>query len=383
MFTVPKNLTALGTVALAALGSWLSVGWGRRQSQPNICHMPSSDSFNSELPNITLLATGGTISGTSQDLLDISTYQIGSLGFQPLIDGVPGLENIANVKGVQVGRVGSHDIEAKLLIELAQIIQQELDSPLTQGVVVTHGTDTLEETAFFLDLVIKSEKPIVMVGAMRPASAISADGPRNLMLGVSLAANEDARNRGVMIALNDRIGSARFVTKTNANRVDAFRAPEQGFLGVFANPARPLFYYPPSRPLGHRHFDVSHKSPAAGLPKVDILYGYQGLEAGLFESAVTLGAKGIVLAGVGEGWWPTAAMAEVRRVARERAVAVLMSRRSLEGYVSGPWEKGSDPGWCGFLDPARCRIQLQLCLEAGIGKDDMAAVFRPDIGKSG
>lgn len=373
----------MGTRALAALGSWLIVGWGNGQYHSNILDMPVSGYFNSDLPNVTLFATGGTISGSSPNLLDTSTYQIGSLGFQTLIDGVPGLENIANVKGVHVDKVGSHDIDSRILIDMAQRIQLELDNPLTQGVVVTHGTDTLEETAFFLDLAIKSEKPIVMVGAMRPASAIGADGPRNLLLGVSLAANREARDRGVMIVLNDRIGSARFTTKTNANRVDAFRAAEQGFLGVFADPARPLFFYPPSRPLGHRHFDVSHKPAAAGLPKVDILYGYQGLEAGLFESAVALGARGVVLAGVGEGWWPTAAMAEVRRIARERGVTVLMSRRPLDGYVSGTEENGSDAGGCGFLDPARCRIQLQLCLEMGFGKEDMAAVFRPELGASG
>lgn len=370
----------MGTAALVALGSWLTAGWGHGQYHPSLCATPVSVVFDSRLPNITLVATGGTISGMSPNLLDTSTYQIGSLGFQPLIDGVPGLENMANIKGIQFHRIGSHDMETGVLIDLAQIIQSELDNPLTQGVVVTHGTDTLEETAFFLDLVVKSEKPIVMVGAMRPASAIGADGPRNLLLAVSLAASEDARNRGVMIALNDRIGSARYTTKTNANRVDTFRAAEQGFLGVFADPARPLFFYPPSRPLGHRHFDMSHKSLSAGLPKVDILYGYQGLEAGLFEAAVARGARGMVLAGVGAGWWPTAAMAEVKRVAGERGVAVLMSRRPLDGYVSGAGENGSDAGGCGFLDPARCRIQLQLCLEVGMTKEDMATVFRPELG---
>lgn len=368
----------MATGALATFGSWLTAAWGQGQYQPNVYNVPLSGYFNSELPNVTLFATGGTISGTSPNLLDTSTYQIGSLGFQTLIDGVPGLENIANVRGVQVDKVGSHDIEAKILIDMAQRIQHELDNPLTQGVVVTHGTDTLEETAFFLDLVIQSEKPVVMVGAMRPASAIGADGPRNLLHGVALAASTDARDRGVMIALNDRIGSARFTTKTNANRVDAFRAAEQGFLGVFADPARPLFFYPPSRPLGHRHFDVSRTPPAAGLPKVDILYGHQGLEPGLFEAAVARGARGVVLAGVGEGWWPTAAMAEVRRVARERGVTVLMSRRPLDGYVSGTGENVEAAGGCGFLDPARCRIQLQLCLEMGIGREDMAAVFLPE-----
>ena len=328
---------------------------------------------NTTLPNVTIFATGGTIASGSSNLHDTSTYQIGSLGFQKLIDAVPNLTTISNIRGVQVANVGSHDVRAELLVRLAQQIQRELDNTSTQGVVVTHGTDTLEETAFFLDLTIKSEKPIVVVGAMRPATAISADGPMNLLHAVALATDRSARNRGVMIVMNDRIGSARFTTKTNANRVDAFKAVEQGFLGVFAN-VRPLFFYPPSRALGHRHFDISQKSPRTGLPKVDILYGHQELEAGLFRSAVNLGAKGMVLAGVGGGWWPTTAMDEIRQIAREHAVPLIMSRRPQDGYVGGT---GSWPLGCGFLDAARCRIQLQLCLELGLDKEDaLETVFQ-------
>jgi L-asparaginase len=321
---------------------------------------------DSSLPNITIFATGGTIASSSSNLHDTSTYQIGSLGFQKLVDAVPNLTTIANIRGVQVANVGSHDIQAELLVDLAHQIQREVDNGSTQGVVVTHGTDTLEETAFFLDLTIKSDKPVVVVGAMRPATAISADGPMNLLQAVSLAANQGARNRGVMIVMNDRIGSARFTTKTNANRLDAFKAVEQGFLGVFAN-IQPLFFYPPSRPLGHRHFDISRKPPRTGMPKVDILYGHQELETGLFQSAVNLGAKGLVLAGVGGGWWPTTAMDEISQIAREHAVPLIMSRRPQDGFVGGT---GCWPLGCGFLDAARCRIQLQLCLELGFGQED-------------
>lgn len=362
----------IGSSTLVSLGSWLTADWGISQYSANLAGVSESRHFDNKLPNITIFATGGTIAGASLNHHDTSTYQIGSLGFQNLIDSVPNLTTISNVKGVQIANVGSHDIRTELLIHMAQQIQQELDSPLTQGVVVTHGTDTLEETAFFIDLTVKSEKPVVVVGAMRPATTISADGPMNLLHAIALAASASARNRGVMIAMNDRIGSARFTTKTNANRVDAFRAVEQGFLGVFVD-ASPIFFYPPSRPLGHHHFNISHKTPDSGLPKVDILYGHQELEAGLFKSAVELGARGIVLAGVGGGWWPTIAMAEIKQVAMEHGVFLMMSRRPQDGYVDGA---GSGSLGCGFLDPSRCRIQLQLCFDLGLGKNKIERIFQ-------
>lgn len=327
--------------------------------------------FDPKLPNVTIFATGGTIAGSAISGRDMSKYQIGALGVDALIDAVPELCGIANIRGVQVANMGSHNVDSDVLVHMAKEIQRDLDNPFTQGVVVTHGTDTLEETAFFLDLTVESEKPVVAVGSMRPATAISADGPLNLLSSVALAVSEGGKNRGVMTAMNDRIGAARFMSKTNANRVDTFRAVEQGYLGVFDN-TRPVFFYPPSRPLGHRHFDISQSSTKTGLPKVDILYGHQGLEPRLFKSAVDLGARGVVLAGVGAGWWPTLAREHVDAIAEVSGVTVMTSSRTMSGFV----DDSSGGVGCGFLDPQRCRIQLQLCLETGLSRDEIRDVFQ-------
>lgn len=358
---------------LVALVAWYGTAGDAQQVQiPLGPHdVEKFNCFDPKLPNITIFATGGTIAGSAISGKDMSRYEIGSLDVGALIDAVPDVCNIGNIRGVQVANVGSHNIRSDILVNIAHEIQHDLDNPHTQGVVLTHGTDTLEETAFFLDLTLKSEKPVVAVGAMRPATAISADGPMNLLTSVSLAASPTASGRGVLMAMNDRIGAARFTTKTNANRVDSFKAVEQGYLGVFEN-THPVFFYPPSRPLGHRHFDISRTSASRSLPKVDILYGYQGLEPSLFDAAVDLGARGVVLAGVGGGWWPTLARQQIDAVAERKGVPILTSSRSMSGYV----DDSSGGVGCGFLDPQRCRIQLQLCLEVGLSKEEIRDVFQ-------
>ncbi|KAL6869673.1 hypothetical protein ACO1O0_001002 [Amphichorda felina] len=361
----------MGSATLVALYAWFIAVRLTEQQRLGPHGISAFNCFDPKLPNVTIFATGGTIAGSAISGKDMSKYQIGSLGVEALIYAVPELCAMANIRGVQIANIGSHDIDSNVLVHMAQEIQRDLDNPYAQGVVVTHGTDTLEETAFFLDLTVKSEKPIVTVGSMRPATAISADGPLNLLSAVALAVSESGRNRGVMTVMNDRIGAARFMSKTNANRVDSFRAVEQGYLGVFDN-TQPVFFHPPSRPLGHRHFDISNSSTETGLPKVDILYGHQGLEPRLFKSAVDFGARGVVLAGVGAGWWPTLAREHVDAVAERSGVAVMTSSRTMAGYV----DDSSGGVGCGFLDPQRCRIQLQLCLEEGLSLDEITDLFQ-------
>lgn len=325
-------------------------------------------SYNASLPNITIFATGGTIAGSASSKDQTTGYQAGALGVQVLIDAVPEILNVSNVKGVQVANVDSGNITPQILLNLTQQIQQELDSEYCQGVVVTHGTDTLEESAFFLDLTVRSEKPVVIVGAMRPATAISADGPINLLEAVTLAATPAARGRGTMVVLNDRIASGYFVTKTNANSLDTFKAFEQGYLGFFID-IEPIFYSTPSTPLGKPYFDLANTTE---LPQVDILYGYQGLNPALATAAVESGAKGLILAGMGAGGWTTPGREAIAKIINETDTAVVYSRRTMDGYV----EPSDNPGYGGgFLNPQKARITLQLALDAGYGSAQLETLF--------
>lgn len=324
--------------------------------------------FNASLPNVTIYATGGTIAGSARSADQTTGYTAGAIGVQALIDAVPQLCNISNIRGVQIANVASGSIVPEILLNLTQKIQEDLDSGLTQGVVVTHGTDTLEESAFFLDLTVSSEKPVVVVGAMRPATAISADGPMNLLAAVTLASSEEAEGRGAMIVLNDRIASARYTTKMDANMLDTFSG-ENGYLGKFLN-IQPVFYYPPARPLGHHYFNVSATPAENGLPKVDILYGHQALETGLIQAAIDLGAKGLVTAGVGAGSFPLSGE-ELQRVYNETGMPIVTSSRVPAGFQQG---RTSAIG-AGFLSPQAARIQLQLALEVGLEYDEIKEVF--------
>ncbi|KAF4990689.1 hypothetical protein FGRMN_8321 [Fusarium graminum] len=388
------------STALLHFGAWAASVWGSpvhelhlqphfsaQQKAPIQTGIPFAISpasefncFNSNLPNITIYATGGTIAGSASSADQTTGYQSAALSVQSLIDAVPQLCNIANVRGVQFANTDSIDMSSTMLKALAEQIQDDLDSPFTQGAVVTHGTDTLDESAFFLDLTVQSQKPVVVTGSMRPATAISADGPMNLLSSVTLAATESARGRGVMIAINDRIGSARFTTKVNANHLDAFQAPDSGLLGTFVN-VQPVFFYPPSRPLGHHHFDlqrINSRRPgrqalpgSSALPQVEVLYAYQELSVGMFQAAIDLGARGIVLAGLGAGFWTSKGTEEIRRIVRETDIPVIVSRRPEGGFV-GPCEAGIGAG---FLNPQKARVQLQLALEAKMDNAAIRALF--------
>jgi L-asparaginase len=214
------------------------------------------------------------------------------LGIQTLIDAVPEMLDVANVAGVQIANVGSPDVSSPILLEIAHRLNTVVcKDPTMAGAVITHGTDTLEETAFFLDATVNCEKPIVIVGAMRPATAISADGPYNLLQSVTVAASKEARKRGALVVMNDRIASAYYVTKTNSNTMDTFKALEAGFLGAIVSNT-PYFFYPPVEPTGKTAIDVTN---VTDIPRVDILYSYQDMTNDTLFSAVENGAKGVVV----------------------------------------------------------------------------------------
>ncbi|MFY8765689.1 type II asparaginase [Klebsiella pneumoniae] len=320
------------------------------------------------LPAIKIFATGGTISGGSASKTDTTKYQDGQFDVDALINALPDIRSIARVSGEQVVNISSEDVDSPTLLKLSKAINRSLTDPEISGAVVTHGTDTLEETAFFLDLTINSPKPVVVTGSMRPATAISADGPMNLMEAVSLAGTESAANRGVLVAMNDRIGSAAFTTKTNATTPDTFRAAEQGFLGTFIG-TEPKFYYPPVRPVGQPHFNLNG---IKSLPRVDIIYSYQDFDDTLIKASVANGAKGIVMDGTGNGDVPKRTMA-VLNSAMQKGIPVIFASRTGTGYVTSP--KSSLGIGSGFYNAQKARILLMLALAKGDDRNAIRSYF--------
>lgn len=321
-----------------------------------VTSLPRSDS----LPRLRLLATGGTIAGAQTGKLPRG-YQAAAFSTDALIAAVPQLAELARLEVEQVAAIGSQDMDNATWLRLAGRAQAALDDPESSGVVVTHGTDTMEETAFFLNLVIRSTKPVVLVGAMRPATAISADGPMNLYNAVAVAAHPDARGRGVLVVANDEIHFAREVAKTNTTQVGTFRATHRGLAGL-VNAGRLHLYAPPVR----RHTSASEFSVAEAitLPRVDIIYAHAGMDHVLIEAAVRAGARGIVLAGVGDGNIGAVALAAAADAARA-GVAVVRSSRTGGGVVERNIEVDDDA--LGFiaadeLNPQKARVLLMLGL---------------------
>lgn len=315
---------------------------------------------------MTIYATGGTIAGASASNTDTTNYKAGSIGVQTLIDAVPELKKVARIDGEQIANVGSSDIDSTVLLKLAKAINAKLADPATQGVVVTHGTDTLAESAFFIDVTVNSPKPVVFVGAMRPATAISADGPMNLLNAVTLAASKDAMNRGTLIALNDRFGSAFYTIKTNSTTVDTFKAEEQGFLGTFTS-AKPYFWFSPATPVGKVTFDVSN---VTSLPKVVILYAYQDQDAALIDAAIKDGAKGIVIDGSGNGSINSAVKKRIAELDKQ-GFPVVRATRTNSGLVTAKTEGIG----AGVYSASKSRWLLSLALSTGLSYDQIKSMF--------
>jgi L-asparaginase len=314
------------------------------------------------LPKIKVLATGGTIAGAQTTQADAG-YKSGSFSVDDLIKAVPQLKNIAELSGEQVANIGSQTMNHEVWLKLAARCNELLSQKEVDGIVITHGTDTMEETAYFLSLVVKSEKPVVLVGSMRPATAISADGPINLYNGVALAGNPEAKGRGPLVVLNDTIHYARETQKMHTTRMDTFVSPNRGIAGML-NTGKAFFY---SQNV-MRHTAKSEFSVAglkiADLPRVEIVYSHADLGGETVDFLVSKGVKGLVLAGVGDGNSTDAVIAALERAAK-KGVAVVRSSRVGSGVVDRNVEINDDK--LGFiagmeLNAQKARILLMLGL---------------------
>jgi len=325
-------------------------------------------------PNVTILATGGTIAGAAATGTQTG-YTSGAVGIDTMVKAVPGIEKLANIKGEQISNVGSQDMSFDIMLKLAKRINELLATPGVDGVVVTHGTDTMEETAYFLNLTVKSDKPVVMVGSMRPSTAVSADGPLNLYNGVGVAADPKAKGRGVLVVMNDQIHGAHSLTKTSTTAIQTFMSPLRGLVGVSAYGKNDWYNDPPWKHTSQSEFDISSVTK---LPRVGIVFGDVDMSPDLIDASVNAGAKGIVIAGVGNGNMNKASVDAAARAAK-KGVVVVRSSRVATGLVDRNVEVNDDE--LGFvasdeLNPQKSRILLSLALLKGSQPAQIQELFR-------
>ncbi|USX24954.1 type II asparaginase [Oxalobacteraceae bacterium OTU3CINTB1] len=314
-----------------------------------------------KLANVTILATGGTIAGSGASSTTTVGYTAATVGVDTLIKAVPELSKVAQVKGEQVFQIASENMTNEHWLTLAKRVNVLLAQSDVDGIVITHGTDTLEETAYFLDLVVKSKKPVVLVGAMRPGTALSADGPINLYNAVLLAASPDAAGKGVLVAMADQIHSARDVSKTNTSTPDSFKTTELGLLGYIQG-NKPYFYRASTRKhTADTEFDISKLDK---LPQVDIVYGYANVGPVALNALVAAGAKGIIHAGVGDGSL-AASVKTALIAARKQGVMIVRGSRVGQGILARNGEANDDEldfVAADTLNPQKARILLMLAL---------------------
>lgn len=319
------------------------------------------------LPRIRVVATGGTIAGTATSATDATGYRAGTTGVDALLAAVPELTEVATLSAEQFAQIDSSDLTDDLLLALAGRVQQLVDAPDTDGVVITHGTDTLEETAYLLHLVLSTEKPVVLVGAMRPATALSPDGPRNLFAAVLVAASVSSLGRGVLVVMNDEIHSARDVTKTTSLGVDAFASP-YGPVGVLTD-GRVAYYRAVDRP----HTTATEFGIPSALPRSAVLYAHSGLEPADLPAGVDV----IVHAGFGNGT-VSARLVDALDAAWERGVLVVRASRVGSGTLT---LVGASPAaahrWVVVDDqnPQRARLLAALALTVTHDPAEVQRIF--------
>ena len=316
--------------------------------------------YAQRLPNVYILATGGTIAGTGTSTTG-SSYTAGQVAINELISAVPEIKLIANVTGEQIVKIGSQDMMDDVWLKLANYLNVLLNRKDIDGVVITHGTDTMEETAFFLNLTVKSDKPVVLTGAMRPATSLSADGPLNLYNAVVTAAAPQSWKQGVMIVMNGSILGAHGATKMNTTDVQAFQSPNSGPLGYVFNGK---VHFNQSTAKLHTTQSVFDIKDITTLPKIGIIYSYSNVEPEAVQVMLDNGYKGIIHAGVGNGNIHKNIFPSLI-AAREKGILVVRSSRVPTGPTTQDAEV--DDNAYQFiasqeLNPQKARILLMLAL---------------------
>jgi L-asparaginase len=312
------------------------------------------------LPRVCVLATGGTIAGEARSPT-AAAYEPGRLSVGSLLGLVPNLKRLADVRGEQFCQIAGQDMNEELWIKLVRRVNDILLNDEADGVVITHGTDTMEETAYFLNLAVRSDPPVVLTGSMRAATSLGAEGALNLYNAVAVAADAGAAGYGVLVAVNDEIHTARDVMKADTTHIHAFVSPNGGIVGK-SNFGENIFV---RKPIRRHTIDSPFRVENLGeLPRVDIVYGHVGTRPDIVDGMVAAGARGIVLAGVGNGNVRKAVL-DALISAVSRGVVVVRSTRVGSGAVGRNMEIDDDT--FGFvaaetLNPQKARILLALGL---------------------
>ncbi len=325
------------------------------------------------LPRVKILATGGTIAGAGASA-DRAGYKAGALPIDELLNAVPEIHKFANVTGEQIASVGSQDMTIDIWKKLATRINQIFANNEADAVVITHGTDTQEETAFFLDLTVAHKNVVVVTGSMRPATGISADGPKNLLDAVVVAADPNSKGRGVLVSFNESIFDSRDVVKTSTTKLNAFTAPNGGPIGQVYD-GKVQYYMTSLREVNEgTPFKVDANTT---FPRVDIIYMYADATGDLINDAVAHGAKGIVIAGVGNGNF-NKAYTDAITSAVGKGVIVCRASRCVSGRVV--LEDEIDDKALGTIvsedqNPQKARVLLMLGMNNTTNKGDLQKYF--------
>jgi L-asparaginase len=305
----------------------------------------------SNLPLVAVVATGGTIANTPS----------GRLHAGEVADAIPALKSVARLEVEELIRVASSAIGPEHWLPLAKRIDELVSRQDVKGVVVTHGSNTVEETAYFLSLAVKSDKPVVLTAAQRQFTTLSSDSPKNFLQAVRVAASDEARGKGALVVANDVINAARDVSKNITTRLETYSSRDMGALGFVDDDQITFYRLPLKQHTRATPFDVARLQK---LPRVDIIYTYAGADGALIEAAVAQGAEGIVIAGFPTGV-ATPVMDEAIRRAVARGIPVVMTNRGGMGRVMDKRRSEARPLiWGDNLTAVKARVLLMLALTA-------------------
>lgn len=377
--TPPRHRRLLHGMAMAAALALCALPLARLQAQEIPTYAPSppppTEAEAALLPKVVLMSYGGTIASRGTPRLNITNYGGSGNRVEPQdwVDDLPELHRIANIViDDQRAPEGAPSASYADQVRVARRLNELVQDPTVHGIVVTHGTNSMAETAYYLNLVVRTDKPIVLVGSQRPWTALSGDGPRNLYDAVRVAASPDAGGKGVLHVMNQFINTARDVNKSIAYRVQTFVGVDVGAIG-FADPDRIVFYHEPTRLHTHQSRFAGRDYPT--LPEVGIAYAYRDAPAYPIDAMIAHGVKGIVVDGTGAGS-PTAEQSEAIKRAQAQGIVVVATARTHGGRVQDTPRRRENrivPG--DNLLPEKARILLQLALTQTTDVDEIQEIF--------